>query len=281
MVTTLGEAPVAIKIQGLYAAYQRHPVLENINLQFPAGKWTAIVGPNGAGKSTLFHVLTGSMAPLRGSVKAFDEPIKAHRKAGHIAYMAQREAIEWDFPVSVWDTVMGGRYGHMRHDALWRRLLPSRWYHPRHAQAVKEALEAVDMLGLAERPIGALSGGQKKRVLLARTLAQQANILLLDEPLAGVDPPSERLILNVLAREREAGRTVIMVTHDMPGARRHVDHVVLINRFIRGVGTPDEMLSDAKLAELAVSSTEQTSTDRPGGEASSFVTAQGKVTWQN
>ncbi|MCL5425649.1 MAG: ABC transporter ATP-binding protein [Gammaproteobacteria bacterium] len=275
MATTLGQAAVAIDIKGLYAAYQRQPVLENINLQFPAGKWTAIVGPNGAGKSTLFHVLTGSMKPLRGSVQAFDQPISSHRKAGHIAYMAQREAIEWDFPVSVWETVMGGRYGHMRHDPLWRRLLPSRWYDPRHAEAVREALTAVDMLGLAERPIGALSGGQKKRVLLARALAQQASILLLDEPLAGVDPPSERLILDVLARERLAGRTVIMVTHDMPGARRHVDHVVLINRFIRGVGSPDEMLSDAKLAELAVSSIEQSAHDAQLAEASSFTAAQG------
>ena len=275
MATTLGDAPVAIEIKGLYAAYQRQPVLENINLRFPAGQWTAIVGPNGAGKSTLFHVLTGSMKALRGSVQAFGEPISTHRKAGHIAYMAQREAIEWDFPVSVWETVMGGRYGHMRYDPLWRRLLPSRWYDCRHGEAVKSALEAVDMLALAKRPIGALSGGQKKRVLLARTLAQQANILLLDEPLAGVDPPSERLILDVLAGEREAGRTVIMVTHDMPGARRHVDHVVLINRFIRGVGSPDEMLSDAKLAELAVSSTEQSANDAQIDKASSLTAAQG------
>ncbi|MGQ7262727.1 metal ABC transporter ATP-binding protein [Vreelandella sp. V005] len=275
MATTFGDTPVAIDIKNLYAAYQRQPVLENINLQFPAGKWTAIVGPNGAGKSTLFHVLTGSMKALRGSVQAFGEPIMTHRKAGHIAYMAQREAIEWDFPVSVWETVMGGRYGHMRHDPLWRRLLPARWYDLRHGEAVHRALEAVDMLALAKRPIGALSGGQKKRVLLARTLAQQANILLLDEPLAGVDPPSERLILDVLAREREAGKTVIMVTHDMPGARRHVDHVVLINRFIRGVGAPDEMLSDAKLAELAVSSTEQSADDVSAYKASSFTVAQG------
>lgn len=275
MATTLGDAPVAIDIKGLYAAYQRQPVLENINLQFPANKWTAIVGPNGAGKSTLFHVLTGSMKALRGKVQAFGEPISTHRKAGHIAYMAQREAIEWDFPVSVWETVMGGRYGHMRHDPLWRRLLPSRWYDSQHGEAVYNALQSVDMLGLAERPIGALSGGQKKRVLLARTLAQQANILLLDEPLAGVDSPSEQLILDVLAREREAGRTVIMVTHDMPGARRHVDHVVLINRFIRGVGTPEEMLSDGKLAELAVSSTEQSADDVPIDNASVYKAAQG------
>lgn len=268
-------AVAAIEVKGLYAAYQRHTVLENIELAFPKGKWTAIVGPNGAGKSTLFHVLTGSMKPLQGSIKAFDEPIAMHRRAGHIAYMAQREAIEWDFPVSVWETVMGGRYGHMRNDALWRRLLPARWYHARHSEAVRDALIAVDMLAYADRPIGELSGGQKKRVLLARALAQQANILLLDEPLAGVDPPSEKLILSVLRREREAGNTVIMVTHDMPGARRHVDHVVLINRFVRGTGTPEDMLSEAKLAELAVSSTEQTVNDRQTMPGAAYGPAQG------
>ena len=176
--------------------------------------------------------------------------------------MAQREAIEWDFPISVWETVMGGRYGHMRNDALWRRLLPARWYAPTHREIVHNALADVNMLALADRPIGALSGGQKKRVLLARTLAQQAKILLLDEPLAGVDPPSEQLILDVLKREREAGRTVIMVTHDMPGARRNVDHVVLINRVVRGSGKPEEMLSDARLAELVVSSGEPLSDDQ-------------------
>ncbi|PCF97439.1 metal ABC transporter ATP-binding protein [Vreelandella nigrificans] len=255
-------APAAIDITNLYAAYHRQPVLENINLSFPAGKWTAIVGPNGAGKSTLFHVLTGGMSPLRGRVKAFGEPIAFHRKAGNIAYMAQREAIEWDFPISVWETVMGGRYGHMRHDPLWRRLLPARWYAASHRDAVHKALEDVNMLALSDRPIGALSGGQKKRVLLARALAQQAKILLLDEPLAGVDPPSEQLILDVLKRERASGRTVIMVTHDMPGARRYVDHVVLINRFVRGSGLPEEMLSTTKLAELAVSAIEQTNTDQ-------------------
>jgi manganese/iron transport system ATP-binding protein len=170
--------------------------------------------------------------------------------------MAQREAIEWDFPISVWETVMSARYGHMRQDAWWRRLLPARWHAPRHRVAVEKALYDVNMLAFADRPIGALSGGQKKRVLLARALAQEASILLLDEPLAGVDPPSEQLILDVLKREREAGRTIVMVTHDMPGARRYVDHVVLINRFIRGEGAPDEMLSDSKLAELAVSAIE-------------------------
>ena len=114
----------AIRVEGVYAAYQRQAVLSDINLDFPRGRWTAIVGPNGAGKSTLFRVLTGSMSPLKGKVSAFGEPIFHARRAGRIAYMAQREAIEWDFPISVWDTVMTGRFGHMRGDPLWRRLVP-------------------------------------------------------------------------------------------------------------------------------------------------------------
>ena len=227
----------AIDVSGVYAAYQRQPVPRISTL---AAK-RALDGHRRAERrrqSTLFHVLTGSMKPLRGRVTAFGQAIEHHRKAGRIAYMAQREAIEWDFPISVWETVMSARYGHMRQDAWWRRLLPARWHSSRHRDAVEKALNDVDMLAYAERPIGASSGGQKKRVLLARALAQEASILLLDEPLAGVDPPSERLILDVLKREREAGRTIVMVTHDMPGARRYVDHVVLINRFIRGEGAP-------------------------------------------
>lgn len=246
----------AIRVEGVYAAYQRQPVLSDISLDFPQGRWTAIVGPNGAGKSTLFRVLTGSMAPLKGEISAFGKPMMYARRAGRIAYMAQREAIEWDFPISVWETVMTGRFGHMREDPAWRRFAPSRFLAPRHAEAVRSALMDVDMLGFADRHISALSGGQKKRVLLARCLAQAADILLLDEPLAGVDPPSEALILDVLAGQRQAGRTVIMVTHDMPGARRYVDHVVLINRTVRGTGAPDEMLSDARLATLAIGSSD-------------------------
>ncbi|EWH02301.1 metal ABC transporter ATP-binding protein [Halomonas sp. BC04] len=181
----------AIEARGLYAAYQDQPVLMDVSLSLPQGKWSAIIGPNGAGKSTLFNLLIGNLSPLRGELRVFNEPAAMHRRAGHIAYMAQRENMEWDFPISVWETVMTGRYGLMRTDPLWRRLLPQRWSNPAHAAAVEEALEAVDMASYARQPIGALSGGQKKRVLLARALAQQASILLLDEPLAGVDSPSE------------------------------------------------------------------------------------------
>ncbi|QOR37275.1 ABC transporter ATP-binding protein [Billgrantia diversa] len=242
----------ALQARRLCAAYHQQTVLEDITLSLPQGQWTAIVGPNGAGKSSLLNLVIGSLAPLRGELRILGESPASQRRAGNIAYMAQQENMEWDFPISVRDTVLTGRYGLMRHDPLWQRLMPRHWANPSHRQAVEAALKAVDMADYAARPIGALSGGQKKRVMLARALAQQARILLLDEPLAGVDPPSEALILKTLERERSAGRTVIMVTHDMPSARVHADNVLLINRTLVGMGTPDEMLSDAMLARLAV-----------------------------
>ncbi|PMR72289.1 metal ABC transporter ATP-binding protein [Billgrantia endophytica] len=242
----------AIEARGLYAAYQDQPVLSDVSLSLPQGEWTAIIGPNGAGKSTLFNLLIGNLVPLRGELRVFNEPVALHRRAGHIAYMAQRENMEWDFPISVRETVMTGRFGLMRADPLWRRLLPRRWWHPSHMAAIDAALEAVDMTAFAKRPIGALSGGQKKRVLLARALAQQARILLLDEPLAGVDSPSESLILDVLDRERQSGRTVVMVTHDLPSTRRYADQVLLINRVVVGAGSPADMLDNAMLARLAL-----------------------------
>ncbi len=250
----MSELAPAIQARNLYAAYHRQVVLCDVSLSLPQGQWTAIVGPNGAGKSSLLNIVIGNLAPLRGEIRVLGESAESQRRAGSIAYMAQRENMEWDFPISVRETVMTGRYGLMRHDPLWQRLLPMRWSHPSHRETVEAALDAVDMADYASRPIGELSGGQKKRVLLARALSQQADILLLDEPLAGVDPPSEALILSTLERERRAGRTVIMVTHDLPSARRQADHVLLINRTVVGMGRPDDMLSDAMLARLATSS---------------------------
>ncbi len=250
----MDDATPALRTRQLYAAYHQQPVLENLSLTLPQGQWTAIIGPNGAGKSSLLNLVIGSLAPLRGELEVLGQSAPSQRRAGHIAYMAQHERMEWDFPISVRDTVLTGRYGLMRHDPLWQRLLPQRWASARHYQAAEAALDAVDMADLAARPIGELSGGQKKRVLLARALAQQARILLLDEPLAGVDPPSEALILATLERERNAGRTIIMVTHDLPSARCHADNVLLINRRLVGMGPPEAMLSDAMLARLAVGS---------------------------
>lgn len=241
----------AIEVEHLYAAYDGHAVLRDVNLSLPAGQWTAIMGPNGAGKSTLFRIILGAMKPVRGQVRIFGLDPAQQRRSGNVAYMAQQEALEWDFPLSVQDTVLTGRFGHMRQDPLWRRLLPPRWADSRHWEVVHRSLDAVAMLPFAQRPIGALSGGQKKRVLLARALAQEADLLLLDEPLAGVDSASEKLIMRVLAAQRSAGRSIVMVTHDLESSRHYADRVVLINRHVVGMGPPEHMLVDEMLSRTA------------------------------
>ncbi|MCA1779088.1 MAG: ATP-binding cassette domain-containing protein, partial [Xanthomonadaceae bacterium] len=156
-----------------------------------------------------------------------------------------------DFPLSVRDVVLSGRYGRIRTEGGWRRFLPPSLAADQHRHAVDEALEAVAMLDSRDRPIDTLSGGQRKRVLLARSLAQDASLLLLDEPLVGVDRRSETLIMKVLQQARDQGRTVVMVTHDIAGARRDTDFAVLINRCVVGSGDPRRILTDELISRTA------------------------------
>lgn len=242
---------VAVGVRDLYAAYGETVVLSRVNLNINPGQLVTLVGPNGAGKSTLFKVLVGILQPASGEVTIMGHAPEFARARGMIAYMPQEEQIDWDFPVSVRDVVMSARYGRMRASGGWRRFLPPRLAGSEHQEIVNEALEAVTMTSLADRPISDLSGGQKKRALLARSLAQEADILLLDEPLAGVDQASEDLIMRVLHRVRDEGRTILTVTHDLISARTHADHVVLINHTVVGSGTRDEMLTDEMIARTA------------------------------
>jgi manganese/iron transport system ATP-binding protein len=245
------DAGAALLAQGVYAAYDGSPVLADVNLQLPEGYLVMVVGPNGAGKSTLFKLLVGILRPTAGELSVFGEAPGRARERSELAYMPQQEQIDWDFPISVWDAVLSARYGRMRAQGGLRRFLPPRLAGARHREAVEAALAAVNMTDLRRRPIGALSGGQKKRVLLARALAQDAQLLLLDEPLTGVDRSSEALIMDVLHRARDEGRTVLMVTHDLGSARQHADLVVLINRTVVGVGAPRDMLTEEMLTRTA------------------------------
>ena len=241
----------AVQVKGLSVGYDAALALDNIDLSLPAGQLISLVGPNGAGKSTLLRALVGSLKPSSGSVRIHGDDAERQRRRGQIAYMPQHEQVDWDFPLSVRDVVMSGRYGRIRMEGGWRRFLPPSLVAQDHRLAVHEALAAVDLLESMQQSIDTLSGGQRKRVLLARALAQDARLLLLDEPLVGVDRRSEALIMEVLRQARSQGRTVVMVTHDIAGARQDSDFAVLINRRVVGAGDPRTLLTDDMLSRTA------------------------------
>lgn len=242
---------LALDIHDLRAGYPGHEVLDHFDLSLAAGQWMMVIGPNGAGKSTLLKVLIGQLKAQRGEISVLGRPLSQQRRAGVIACMPQQEDLDWSFPISVRDAVMTGRFGRLRQDPWPRRLLAPRWGCGPHWQVVDQCLADVSMTAHADHPIGHLSGGQKKRVMLARALAQQADLLLLDEPLSGVDSRSADLILAVLAQQRRAGRTLLMVTHDVASARAHADQVLLFNRGVVACGPPATTLSDDNLMRTA------------------------------
>ncbi len=237
----------AVEAHNVAADYAGILALDQVNLDIQVGRFTAIIGPNGAGKSTLLKLLTGTKRPLCGYLRVCGLPIAEARKANAVAYVPQETAIDWDYPITVQDVVLSGRYGHSRIEGGFRRFLPPAFIGHRHREIAQRAMQAMQIEDLAQRPIGALSGGQKKRVFLARSLAQEPRIMLLDEPLAGVDRRSEGIILEHLKRFVAAGQTVIMVTHDLPTVRDCADWVVLISGTVVGVGEPDEMLTPEAL----------------------------------
>ncbi|MFP4146279.1 MAG: metal ABC transporter ATP-binding protein [Halorhodospira sp.] len=237
---------LAVEAYDLYAGYHGVDAVAGASLAIPAGELVALVGPNGAGKSTLLKLIMGLMRPRRGRMAIAGGGPGVARRAGLIAYMPQQETLDWDFPASVRDVVFSARYPRLRQQGI-RRWLPRSLLGAEHHQAVAHALAATGMADMAERHISELSGGQKKRVLLARALAQQARLLLLDEPLVGVDRDSEALIFEVLRELRAAGRTVVLVTHDIAGARRNADRLVLFNRSVLASGPPEQVAGDERL----------------------------------
>lgn len=215
--------------------YEGTPALENVSFRVARGDQVAVVGPNGAGKSTLFNVIAGILKPQQGSVRVYGSGPRGHICVG---YVPQRNRIDWRFPVSVGDVVMMGRVGKI---GLLRR--PSRhdW------RQVEAALAQVEMSAFARRQIGELSGGQQQRVFLARVLAQEAELLLLDEPLAGLDMPSQEAILRILTRMRGQGMTVLIATHDLNQAAALFDKMILLNRRVVAYGPPATVLTPENL----------------------------------
>ncbi|MGH2380971.1 MAG: zinc ABC transporter ATP-binding protein AztA [Candidatus Limnocylindria bacterium] len=221
--------PVGLAMRGLNAGYGDGLVLRDVDLDLPRGSLTGVIGPNGSGKSTLLRAILGLTPVMTGSVTIDGRPA---RQARHLmAYVPQREAVDWSFPISACDVVMMGRYAHL---GVLRR--PG----AQDRRRVKEALGRLGIQDLARRQIGALSGGQQQRVFLARALVQDASVLLLDEPMTGVDQATEQAIHALLGELRDEGVTIVQTTHDLESAAEHSDRLAFVNRRIVAYGPPDE-----------------------------------------
>jgi manganese/zinc/iron transport system ATP- binding protein len=227
-------APVSV--HDLTVAYHRKPVLWDVDLDIPEGKLVAIIGPNGAGKSTLIKAVMDIVPKASGRVMIYGKPFNKQRKI--VAYVPQRESVDWDFPIDALGVVMMGRYGTIG------------WFKPLRKRDREKALDALDRVGMvdyAKRQISQLSGGQQQRVFLARALAQESQIYLMDEPFASVDAATERAIVQVLADLRSDGKTIIVVHHDLQTVREYFDHVILLNMRVVAHGTVEDVFTQENL----------------------------------
>ncbi|WP_345470868.1 metal ABC transporter ATP-binding protein [Glutamicibacter ectropisis] len=230
---------LAISVTDATVHYGQVLALDHASLQMGHGTVCGLVGMNGSGKSTLFKTIMGQIKPDTGTVKiSGTDPLQA-RKNGKLAYVPQSEAVDWNFPIAVRDVVMTGRYGQMG----WTRRAKKK----DHA-AVNEALERVELTDYADRQIGQLSGGQKKRAFVARCIAQGASIMLLDEPFAGVDKRSEATITKLLREIADEGASVLISTHDLQALPDLADEAVLLMRKVLKHGPPEEVLRAENLA---------------------------------
>ena len=212
----MNEHAFPIEVHDLTVSYQKKPVLYGVDLEVEEGSLVGIIGPNGAGKSTLIKTIMNMIKPNGGYVKIFGETPKTGIK--RIGYIPQKESVDWDFPVTVFDVVLMGRYGHLGWFGRVRK---------EDRTKANECLEQVNMLAYADRPIGNLSGGQQQRVFLARALAQESAVYLMDEPFAGVDAVTENATIELLRELRNKGKTLIVVHHDLSNAKEYYDEIIL------------------------------------------------------
>jgi ABC-type Mn2+/Zn2+ transport system ATPase subunit len=239
----LPESPARLDVENISVAYNGTPVLHEVTFQIPHGARVAVVGPNGAGKSTLFKALVG-LLPLRaGKIFIHDLPLGHHLDC--VAYVPQREEVDWRFPVTVRDVVLMGRFGHLK----WLQS-------PRRGDRaiIRESLDQMGIADLAERSISDLSGGQQQRVFLARALAQEPHIFLMDEPFTGVDAVTQEATLTLLDHLRQKQVTVLISTHDLNLAASRFDAVMLLNRRLIAFGEPKQVFAPENLAQAFGSS---------------------------
>jgi manganese/iron transport system ATP-binding protein len=233
-----GQSP-GLTVENMSVAYRNGTMaVHDASFSIPRGTITALVGVNGSGKSTLFKAIMGFVPPVEGRVEIFGAPAAEALKKNLIAYVPQAEEVDWNFPVLVEDVVMMGRYGHMN---FLRR--------PRAADRAKvdAALARVGMTAYRTRQIGELSGGQRKRVFLARALAQEGQVILLDEPFTGVDVTTEEAIIALLGQLRDEGSVILVSTHNLGSVPRFCDRAVLINRTVLASGPTAAVFTKANL----------------------------------
>lgn len=226
---------LALEAQDVWAGYNGHPALEGVTFNIETGCLGGLVGPNGSGKSTLLRVILGLHRPWRGEIRLFGSTERARRRLG---YTPQSEQVDWSFPVTVLDVVLMGRYGRL---GLVRRPTAA------DREIAMGALESVRLTDLATRRIGELSGGQQRRALVARALAQEADLLLLDEPLAGLDATSQHDLLALFEGLRQKGKTLIVATHDLSCVAADFDHAILLNHRVVAFGRPKEVFTEELL----------------------------------
>jgi len=224
-----------LKVSDLHVHYDGLPALHDVNFELQGGEQVAVVGPNGAGKSTLFKALAGVLSPSRGVVR-----LGGHDPEGHIciAYLPQRSDVDWAFPVTVKDVVMMGRTGKLGF-----------FHHPKSKdwEFVEECLSFVNLASLADRRINELSGGQQQRMFIAQSLAQEAELLLMDEPLAGLDLPSQDEVFTILEDLKRRDVTVMLSTHNLNIAAERFDAVMLLKGNMLGLGRPEEVFTNGNL----------------------------------
>ena len=228
----------ALKLEQISVHYDGLPALNKVSFRLKRGERIAVIGPNGAGKSTLFNVISGVLKPSSGRVTVYGSAPDQH---ACIAYIPQRSRVDWQFPANVADVVMMGRVGRI---GLFRRPKKVDW------DLVYQALELVEMAGLAKRQIGQLSGGQQQRVFIARALAQEADLLLMDEPMMGLDIQSQNTIFTLLDRLQASHVTVLVATHNLNLAAKHFDQLLLLQGRLVGFGPPATVFKPELLSQV-------------------------------
>jgi manganese/iron transport system ATP-binding protein len=233
-------APLELSVRNVTVSYPNGLVaLENASFRLSGGTICALVGINGSGKSTLFKAIMDFVRPVSGEVLIGGHSVREALTQNLVAYVPQSEEVDWSFPVSVWDVVMMGRYGYMNFLRMARA---------EDRKVVVESLTRVGMLDYRERQIGELSGGQKKRVFLARALAQRSRVILLDEPFTGVDVKTEGAIIDLLRALRAEGHLMLVSTHNLGSVPEFCDQAILVNRKVLAAGPTDEVFTEKNLA---------------------------------